>query len=159
MYTFSVRIQTKLKIFFFFFHPVPSWVLFQACWILCHCDSVCVCGRMSGSASQVSVHDPCQVLTCWGLWISQFTNMKNVTCSVTRNNNYILLPSCDMWQCCHFTGMWKYTGFIPMNVSLEWSVGWRHSVIGHGFSIVGFIFYSDFSPWARVVSWNMKTDF
>lgn len=56
-----------------------------------------------------------------------------------------------------------------IQVSTQWmspesevhNVGTHSSpVIGHGFSILGFIFYSsDFRPWARVVSQNMKMDF
>lgn len=61
--------------------------------------------------SQVSVHDPCQLIYSQprpiqgGLWISHFTSMMNVTCLVTRSNNHIVLSSCDTWQRYHFTGM------------------------------------------------------
>lgn len=110
-------------------------MLLQACGIPCLCVYV---GEWEAAQSvwvyifnsQVSVHDPCQLSygqpqpIQGGLWISHFTNMMNVTCSVMRSKNHIVLPSCDTWWRCHFTGKWKYTGFIPVNESWEWSA-WR----------------------------------
>lgn len=180
MYTFSVQIQTKLKTSFLYFIFFCIFIQF-----LLQCSSRPVEFHVSVCMwENERLHNLCGFTYLTARFLCMIhANWATVNRSPSREASGFL-TSPTWWMspvrscaakttlfCHHVTRGDAVISRVSENiqVSSQWmspesevhNIG-THSlpVIGHGFSILGFIFYSsDFRPWARVVSQNMKMDF